>query len=175
MHQAGLLNQAFKYSKPAKNNYCSNNIDKNEDNGDPVMLKLRNFGGAFVIHGAGCCFAFVGLVEEFCLRKSAGEFFQKDSWPNQIHAPATTRICRCWTFLVFSWNRSGKQYILKLYKRKRIQVKDEKYESKHTIWKKNILFNYKSHVEHSFFILSQHEQEHTILLFIIDCKRAFNQ
>ena len=67
MHQAGLLNYALLKSKAAKNPCKINGIKMNEEtnaNNQPILLKLRNFGGAFLILCVGLFSAFLVFIGE---------------------------------------------------------------------------------------------------------------
>ena len=74
MHQAGLIDHAIRKSRERDmKNPCSIN-DKNRSKqasgkqGKPILLKLHDFGGAFLVLGIGFVLAFVAFIAE-CIVK----------------------------------------------------------------------------------------------------------
>ena len=70
MHQAGLLEYALRKSKRTRNPCPIHSKGKgNNSNGDPILLKLKEFIGAFFILGAGFGFAIIALIGEFIAKQ----------------------------------------------------------------------------------------------------------
>ena len=76
MHQSGLLDYAARKStQKVKRNPCSIIGSKSKESGDPEMLKLSDFSGAFIILGVGFGFAFIVLFLELFLNLSSKILF----------------------------------------------------------------------------------------------------
>ena len=71
MHQTGILDYAVHKSKRMTRNPCLINTKSQakEKKSEPILLKLRDFAGAFFILGTGLSLAILTLVGEHAAKK----------------------------------------------------------------------------------------------------------
>ena len=70
MHQFGIFEYAVRKSKSTRNPCSISSKNKGTENkGDVILLKLRDFAGAFFILGVGLGFATVALICEYIAKR----------------------------------------------------------------------------------------------------------